>query len=428
MKNTYNLRSIAATAISQVLDNGQSLSAVLPELQRNINDKDKSLLQEICFGVLRYLPKLEWFISQLMEKPLTGKQRTLHYLIMVGIYQLLYTRIPAHAALAETVDGAVALKRPQLKGLVNGVLRSFLRQQVQLEERNENNNSQYLHPSWLLKRLQDAYPNEWQSIVDANNQRPPMWLRVNSQYHSAKQYLELLEQVDISAQLHPSRPSAICLDEPTPVSKLPGFEDGWSTVQDASAQGCAELLQPKNNENILDLCAAPGGKTTHILELAPKANVLAVDIDEFRLKRVKENLKRLKQHATVIEGDGTKPEQWADGQLFDRILLDAPCSATGVIRRHPDIKWLRRDSDINELAQLQSKILESVWPYLKPNGTLLYATCSVLPEENSLQVQNFLAKHSDACLNDGTEAGLQILPSTTGGDGFFYARLLKQAQ
>ncbi len=426
MKNTYNLRSIAATAISQVLDNGQSLSTVLPELQRNINDKDKSLLQEICFGVLRYLPKLEWFISQLMEKPLTGKQRTLHYLIMVGIYQLLYTRIPPHAALAETVNGAVALKRPQLKGLVNGVLRSFLRQQVQLEERSSNNSSQYLHPSWLLSRLQGTYPDDWQSIVDANNQRPPMWLRVNSQHHSAQQYLELLEQDEIQAHLHPTHPSAIRLEEPTAVTRLPGFEEGWSTVQDVSAQGCAELLQPLDGEYILDLCAAPGGKTTHILELAPKASVLAVDIDEFRLKRVKENLKRLKQHASVVQGDGTKPEEWAQNQQFDRILLDAPCSATGVIRRHPDIKWLRRDSDINELAQLQAKILDAVWPYLKPGGTLLYATCSIMPEENSLQVQSFLAKHNDACLNDGTKAGLQVLPTATGGDGFFYARFKKQ--
>lgn len=428
MKNTYNLRSLAATAINQVIDNGQSLSTVLPDLQRNINDKDKALLQEICFGVLRYLPKLEWFISQLMEKPLTGKQRTLHYLIMVGIYQLLYTRIPAHAALAETVNGAVALKRPQLKGLINGVLRSFQRQQVQLEERIANNNSQYLHPSWLLKRLQTAYSNEWQAIVEANNQRPPMWLRVNSLHHTAEQYLGLLEQVEITAHLHPTHPSAIRLEEPTAVTKLPGFEDGWSTVQDVSAQGCAELLEPQNGENILDLCAAPGGKTTHILELAPKANVLAVDIDETRLKRVKENLIRLKQHATVVQGDGTQPEKWADGQQFDRILLDAPCSATGVIRRHPDIKWLRRDSDINELAELQAKILEAVWPYLKTGGTLLYATCSIMPEENYLQIQKFLAKHTDARLNDGTEAGLQILPSAEGGDGFFYARLIKQAQ
>lgn len=428
MKNTYNLRSLAATAINQVIDNGQSLSTVLPDLQRNINDKDKALLQEICFGVLRYLPKLEWFISQLMEKPLTGKQRTLHYLIMVGIYQLLYTRIPAHAALAETVNGAVALKRPQLKGLINGVLRSFQRQQVQLEERIANNNSQYLHPSWLLKRLQTAYPNEWQAIVEANNQRPPMWLRVNSLHHTAEQYLGLLEQVEITAHLHPTHPSAIRLEEPTAVTKLPGFEDGWSTVQDVSAQGCAELLEPQNGENVLDLCAAPGGKTTHILELAPKANVLAVDIDETRLKRVKENLIRLKQHATVVQGDGTQPEKWADGQQFDRILLDAPCSATGVIRRHPDIKWLRRDSDINELAELQAKILEAVWPYLKTGGTLLYATCSIMPEENYQQIQKFLAKHTDARLNDGTEAGLQILPSAEGGDGFFYARLIKQAQ
>ena len=426
MKNTYNLRSIAATAINQVLDNGQSLSTVLPDLQRNINDKDKALLQEICFGVLRYLPKLEWFISQLMEKPLTGKQRTLHYLIMVGIYQLLYTRIPPHAALAETVNGAVALKKPQLKGLINGVLRSFQRQQVQLEERITNNTSQYLHPSWLLKRLQTAYPDDWQSIIEANNQRPPMWLRVNSQHHTATQYLNLLEQSEITAHLHSSHPNAIHLDEPTAVSRLPGFEDGWSTVQDVSAQGCAELLEPQNGENILDLCAAPGGKTTHILELAPKANVIAVDIDELRLKRVKENLIRLKQHAVVIQGDGTQPETWAQGQQFDRILLDAPCSATGVIRRHPDIKWLRRDSDINELAQLQSQILEAIWPYLKPGGTLVYATCSIMPEENGKQIQSFLSKHNDACLNDGTDAGLQILPSTNGGDGFFYARLVKK--
>ncbi|MGG4610544.1 16S rRNA (cytosine(967)-C(5))-methyltransferase RsmB [Providencia sp. Me31A] len=428
MKNTYNLRSIAATAISQVLDNGQSLSTVLPDLQRNINDKDKPLLQEICFGVLRYLPKLEWFISQLMEKPLTGKQRTLHYLIMVGIYQLLYTRIPAHAALAETVNGAVALKRPQLKGLINGVLRSFQRQQTQLEERITNNNSQYLHPSWLLKRLQSAYPKEWQSIANANNQRPPMWLRVNSQHHTAAEYLDLLKQANIDASLHSEHPSAIRLNEPTSVSKLPGFDEGWCTVQDVSAQGCAELLQPKNDEYILDLCAAPGGKTTHILELAPKANVLAVDIDDTRLKRVKENLIRLKQHATVVQGDGTQPEKWAKEQQFDRILLDAPCSATGVIRRHPDIKWLRRDTDINELAQLQSQILEAIWAYLKPGGTLLYATCSIMPEENSEQIQNFLAKHTDACLNDGTKAGLQVVPSTDGGDGFFYARLIKQTQ
>ncbi|MGG7475453.1 16S rRNA (cytosine(967)-C(5))-methyltransferase RsmB [Providencia sp. R1] len=426
MKNTYNLRSIAATAIFQVLDNGQSLSTVLPDLQRNINDKDKALLQEICFGVLRYLPKLEWFISQLMEKPLTGKQRTLHYLIMVGIYQLLYTRIPPHAALAETVDGAVALKKPQLKGLINGVLRSFQRQQVQLEERIANNTSQYLHPSWLLKRLQTAYPEDWQSIIEANNQRPPMWLRVNSQHHTAAQYLNLLEQSEITAHLHPSHPNAIRLDEPTAVSRLPGFEDGWSTVQDVSAQGCAELLEPQNGESILDLCAAPGGKTTHILELAPRANVIAVDIDEYRLKRVKENLIRLKQHAVVIQGDGTQPEKWAKDQQFDRILLDAPCSATGVIRRHPDIKWLRRDSDINELAQLQAQILEAIWPYLKPGGTLLYATCSIMPEENGKQIQNFLSKHNDASLNDETDAGLQVLPSTNGGDGFFYARLVKK--
>ena len=427
MKNTYNLRSMAAQAISQVLDRGQSLSTVLPDLQRNISEKDKSLLQELCFGVLRVLPKLEWCIGQLMAKPLTGKQRTLHYLIMVGLYQLMYTRIPAHAALAETVNGAVALKRPQLKGLINGVLRTFQRQQQQLEERSENNASRYLHPSWLLERIQSAYPDDWNAIVEANNKKPPMWLRVNQQHHSRDEYLSLLAAEEIIGYPHANHPSAIRLEEPTAVTRLPGFHDGWVTVQDASAQGCAELLEPQNNDKILDLCAAPGGKTTHILELAPKANVLAVDIDEQRLKRVHENLNRLNMHAKVIMGDGKTPEQWASGETFDRILLDAPCSATGVIRRHPDIKWLRRNEDIAVLSQLQAEILRSIWPFLKVGGTLVYATCSILPEENSQQVSRFLAEYPEAQLNDGTEAGRQMLPEIDGGDGFFYARLIKQA-
>ncbi|UNH27148.1 16S rRNA (cytosine(967)-C(5))-methyltransferase RsmB [Moellerella wisconsensis] len=427
MKNTYNLRSIAAQAISQVLDRGQSLSTVLPDLQRNISDKDKSLLQELCFGVLRVLPQLEWYISQLMAKPMTGKQRTLHYLLMVGIYQLAYTRIPAHAALAETVNGATALKKPQLKGLINGVLRSFQRQQEQLEERVVNNASHHLHPSWLLARLQTAYPDHWEAIVAANNQKPPMWLRVNSLHHSTADYLSLLTQAEIKAYPHPEHPSALRLAEPTAVTKLPGFNEGWVTVQDVSAQGCAELLAPQENEYILDLCAAPGGKTTHILELAPTANVLAVDIDEQRLKRVKENLQRLKLHAKIIVGDGRTPDKWVKDEKFDRILLDAPCSATGVIRRHPDIKWLRRNDDIATLVTLQAEILEAIWPKLNVGGTLVYATCSILPDENSQQILQFLERHPEALLSDGTIAGHQILPEIEGGDGFFYARLTKKA-
>ncbi|HFO2533981.1 TPA: 16S rRNA (cytosine(967)-C(5))-methyltransferase RsmB [Yersinia enterocolitica] len=429
MKNTYNLRSIAAKAISQVLDQGQSLSTVLPGLHNNISDKDRALLQELCFGTLRVLPQLEWCIQQLMARPLTGKQRVFHYLIMVGLYQLIYTRIPAHAALAETVEGATALKRPQLKGLINGVLRQFQRQQVELLERAGNNDSHYLHPSWLLARFKRAYPEQWQQILDANNQKPPMWLRVNRLHHTRNEYLELLKQAGIEATPHDVFPDALRLITPCAVNSLPGFELGWATVQDASAQGCVDLLDPQDGEQILDLCAAPGGKTTHILEAAPKAHVLAVDIDEVRLNRVKENLKRLQLHAVVRVGDGRTPEAWCGEQLFDRILLDAPCSATGVIRRHPDIKWLRRDSDIAELAQLQSEIIEAIWPKLKKGGVMVYATCSILPEENQQQIMAFLQRHAEAELVEtGTTAlpGKQNLPHPEDGDGFFYAKLIKR--
>ncbi|WET15711.1 16S rRNA (cytosine(967)-C(5))-methyltransferase RsmB [Yersinia intermedia] len=429
MKNTYNLRSIAAKAISQVLDQGQSLSTVLPGLQKNISDKDRALLQELCFGTLRVLPQLEWCIQQLMARPMTGKQRIFHYLIMIGLYQLVYTRIPPHAALAETVEGATALKRPQLKGLINGVLRQFQRQQVELLERAANNDSRYLHPSWLLTRIKQAYPDQWQQIVDANNQKPPMWLRVSRLHHTRGEYLDLLKEAGIDAEPHAYYPDAVRLITPCAVSDLPGFELGWVTVQDASAQGCVDLLDPQNGEQILDLCAAPGGKTTHVLEAAPKAHVLAVDMDEQRLSRVNENLQRLKLHAVVRVGDGRTPETWCGDQQFDRILLDAPCSATGVIRRHPDIKWLRRDSDIAGLAELQSEIIEAIWPRLKKGGVMVYATCSILPEENQQQIAAFLQRHSEAELVEtgtNTAPGKQNLPHPEDGDGFFYAKLIKR--
>ncbi len=428
MKNTYNLRSIAAKAIGQVLDQGQSLSTVLPGLQKSISDKDRALLQELCFGTLRVLPQLEWCIKQLMARPMTGKQRPLHYLLMIGLYQLIHTRIPAHAVLAETVEGAVALKRPQLKGLINGVLRQFQRQQEELLQRAVNTESRYLHPGWLVTRLKKAYPQQWEEILLANNQRPPMWLRVNRMHHTRDEYLALLEQAGIEAAPHAYYPDAVRLVVPCPVTALPGFEEGWATVQDASAQGCVEFLDPQNGQQILDLCAAPGGKTTHILEVAPKAHVLAIDIDEQRLTRVNENLQRLKLHAEVRVGDGREPATWAGDRMFDRILLDAPCSATGVIRRHPDIKWLRRDSDIAELAALQLEILDAIWPRLKNGGVMVYATCSILPEENSEQISAFLARHKDAQLvetGDKNQPGKQNLPHADDGDGFFYAKLIK---
>lgn len=429
MKKNINLRSIAAQAIEQVVEQGQSLSNVLPPLQQKVSDKDKALLQELCFGVLRVLPQLEWLINKLMSRPMAGKQRTIHYLIMIGFYQLLHTRIPPHAALAETVEGAVAIKRPQLKGLINGVLRQFQRQQEILLAEFEQTEQRFLHPNWLLKRIQKAYPQQWQQITQANNQRPPMWLRVNRNHHSRDAWLDLLAESGMEGFTHQDYPDAVRLACAAPVSALPGFDEGWVTVQDASAQGCMTFLKPQNGERILDLCAAPGGKTTHILEVAPQASVLAVDIDEQRLSRVYDNLKRLGMKAEVKQGDGRYPAQWCGDEQFDRILLDAPCSATGVIRRHPDIKWLRRDRDIDELAQLQSGILDAIWPHLKTGGTLVYATCSILPAENSEQIAAFLKRTHDERLDiTGTpeHPGQQNLPGAEEGDGFFYAKLCKQ--
>ncbi|MFP3036793.1 MAG: 16S rRNA (cytosine(967)-C(5))-methyltransferase RsmB [Arsenophonus sp.] len=423
-KKYYNIRIICAKIIAQVIDQKQSLSTVLHKWQKNISDKDKALLQELSFGILRVLPLLEWFIQQLVTKPLKGKQRIIHYLIIVGIYQLGFTRIPAYAALSETINGTIQLKLTKLNSLINGVLRQFQRKEKILNER-ASNNVKYLHPIWLLKKIQQAYPSQWKKILEANNQKPPMWLRVNQLYNSTNNYLVLLREAGIEASLSDDSKFAIKLKKPHSVNKLPGFNHGWVTIQDLSSQQCVELLAPKNGEHILDLCAAPGGKTTYILELAPRANVLTVDIDELRIKRIKENLKRLKLYARVIIGDGRKPHKWILNTKFDRILLDAPCSATGVIRRHPDIKWLKKHTDVQRLVKLQYEILEAIWPYLKINGILIYATCSILPNENKEQIQKFILLHPEASLNNDIGLGKQILPSQHGGDGFFYSSLIK---
>lgn len=422
VKNPVNLRALVANGVSQIVEDGQSLSVLLPVMQQKIADRDKSLLQELCFGMLRTLPQLDWFASQLMQRLLTGKQRDLHYLILLGFYQLLYTRIPPHAVISETVNATVALKRPGFKGLVNGVLRQFQRQQQALCAASQQQPCHYLYPDWLLTRLQQLYPQNWQQIVHASNQHPPMWVRVNRQRISRDSWLQRWQELGKQAYPHPHSPDALRLETPGPVHQLPGFDQGWVSVQDVNAQRCVELLAPADQETILDMCAAPGGKTTHILELAPDTRVLALDIDRQRLVRVAENLRRLGMQAELQADDGRFPQQWSANRQFDRILLDAPCSATGVIRRHPDIKWRRHDDDIARLAALQAELLNSAWSCLKSGGTLLYATCSLLEQENQQQIDQFLATTPDAQLAAPVE---QWLPEIDYGDGFFYAKLRK---
>jgi 16S rRNA (cytosine967-C5)-methyltransferase len=427
-----NIRALAAQCLFQVVDKGQSLSQLLPQYQQRANEKDRGLLQALCYGVLRYLPELEFSINQLMASPLKGKQRPVHFLLLVGLYQQKYTRIPDYAAVGETVNGCQQLKFGNLKKLVNGVLRNAQRYCVKLPD-DVPDAVKYNHPSWFIKQLKQHYPQQWQSILHYNQQKPPMWLRVNQMKITLDDYLKLLNNEDIQyQQVHDN--GAILLADACDVNNLPGFTEGLISVQDAAAQYAALLLECETQQNILDCCAAPGGKTCHILEsVNNNAKVLAIDIDSNRLHRVQENLARLQLSAEVLTADAAHPETWWNQQPFDRILLDAPCSATGVIRRHPDIKWLRKADDILQLAQLQQQILHKLWPLLAPNGILLYATCSVLPEENSKQIQQFLANTPDAELvkmeqqTSSDTIGWQLLPDENNHDGFYYAKLRKIA-
>ena len=431
-----NIRALAAKCCYSVIDQGRSLGDELPRQQDKVNLKDKGLLQEICYGVLRYLPELEHDVRALMQKPLTGKQRVFHFLLLVGVYQIKYMRIPDHAAINETVSATSALKNRHMKALVNGVLRNFIRASETTASKAEvlSDAVRFCHPGWFIKKVQQSYPVEWQSILDANQQKPPMWIRANEQHQSSADYQKLLETAELSIASIEPLSQAIELTRPIDVIKLPGFEQGWASIQDGAAQQAARLLDCQPNDIVLDCCAAPGGKTCHILENTPDiASMTAIDVEASRLVRVEENLKRLGLTANVIAADAADSKSWWQGQLFDRILLDAPCSGTGVIRRHPDIKWLRKASDIDTLVLLQRQILKEIWSLLKPGGTLLYATCSILPQENAEQVKYFIEHHTDAQLlpiDNGEslekgDIGWQLLPGDKNMDGFYYAKLLK---
>ncbi|MFT8257811.1 MAG: 16S rRNA (cytosine(967)-C(5))-methyltransferase RsmB [Candidatus Symbiodolus clandestinus] len=427
---TLNVRAVAAVILQQVLQQGRSLSPLLKTPPFKVADVDRSLLQAICYGALRILPRLEWLLQQLMSTSLLKKQPILHYLLLTGGYQLLEMPIPAYAVIHESVNATKQLKRPQLAGLINAVLRQWMRQQAVLQQRTDQPLAyQTCHPDWLVQWLQQAYPQQWQPIIQQNNQQPPLWLRVNQQCTTSRAYGEQLQTAGFKPIFHPTLDMAVGLPDSVAIKQLPGFAEGMVTVQDCSAQQCVPLLDPQAGELILDLCAAPGGKTTHILEWAPKAQVVAVDQDSIRLQRLVENVQRLQQTVTWIVGDALEPHTWWTGEQFDRILLDAPCSATGVIRRHPDSKWLRRPSDIATLAYKQQALLKAIWPYLKPGGLLLYTTCSILPEENQQQIKAFLAAErtaSNLLVGMGGLLGWQVLPQAQGGDGFFYAKLIKR--
>ena len=430
-----NVRLVAAEAIGQVL-RGRSLSAVLPKYSEKVADNDQALFKQLCFGTLRWYPQLQAIVNHLMSKPIKDKEREIQALLACGIYQLMYMRVADHAAINETVAATVKLKRLWAKGLVNAVLRNFQRQQQQITE-NLSTNTEFAtaHPQWLVSRLHKAWPIQAEEILQANNLQAPMCLRVNALRCTRDDYLQLLADADIGASPTQYSDCGVMLDSPQDVTKLPGFADGLVSVQDESAQLAASLLDVQPGHRVLDACCAPGGKTCHILESQPKLSSLtAIDLEEKRLERCKDNLQRLDLQANLIAADVGAIDQWWDNNSFDRILLDAPCSASGVIRRHPDIKLLRQDTDIENLSKIQTELLEKVWKTLRKGSMLIYATCSVLPQENDQVVAKFLATNDDASLltieadwGKATDYGRQIFPSAKGGDGFYYSRLQKNS-
>ena len=429
-----NPRAAAARVLVEVLEQRRSLDQALPPGLSGVEEGSRGLVQELCYGVLRWRLRLEALAARLLHKPI--EDAALHALLLAGLYQLLYMRVATHAAVDQTVASCVALGKPWAKGLINATLRNYLRNSATLlAELEQSEQATTAHPAWLLERLQADWPDDWRAIAAANNQRPPLWLRVNTRRTTREAYLEQLAAAGLKASAPPHSPQAVLLEEPVSVDALPGFQQGLVSVQDAAAQQAAALLGARPGERVLDACAAPGGKTCHILELQPElGELVAVDHDARRIERIQENLTRLGLRARLLAGDASQPQTWWDGKLFDRILLDAPCSGTGVIRRHPDIKQLRTEADIEAQSRVQQAILTALWPLLRAGGMLLYATCSILRRENEQPIQQFLASRTDA----RTEAihfswheqarasvGATILPGEQHMDGFYYARLHK---
>lgn len=428
------VRAAAARALVPVITGKGSLAGLD---DHRVVARDRALFKALCYGTCRTLPRLEALAAKLLVKPFKVRDADVQALLLLGIYQLLYLRVPAHAAVGETAGAARLLGKEWATRVLNGCLRRLQRESAALQaEADRDPAVALLHPKWLLKELRQAWPDDWRTIAEANNRPGPMTLRVNRRHGDREAYLDRLDAAGLEGRLCLHAPDGITLEAPCDVHDLPGFDAGHVSVQDEAAQLASVLLgpvlAPRPGARVLDACCAPGGKTAHLLEIFD-IDMHAVDSDAERLARVEDALERLGLEASLGHGDATGRDWW-DGTPFDAILLDAPCSGSGVIRRHPDIKRLRRPADIPALAALQANLLDNLWPLLAPGGTLLYATCSVLPEENHEQVAAFLARTPDAesttpgdvAWGRPAGAGRQLLPEIDSHDGFFYARLRKR--
>lgn len=423
------VQCLAAETVSRVLA-GRSLDAELAMTWRDeatLTVQERGAVQDLSYGVLRHLGFLEAILGQLLHRPPTDV--LVRHLLQVALYQLLHSKTQPYTIVDHAVPACAQLGFPQAQGLVNAVLRNFLRRRAELEAAAATTDEgRYSYPQWWIAKLAAQFPQNYREILEAGNARPPLTLRVNRRRIARDAYLEMLAGAEIAAR--PAGRHGVIIGKPRPIAQLPGFADGLASVQDAGAQLAAELLDVADGMRVLDACAAPGGKTAHLLELAD-LELTAVDIDADRLQRVADNLTRLSLCAQLLRADAEQPEQWRNMGTFDRILADVPCTASGVVRRHPDIKWLRQQSDIKAMSIRQTRILDTLWQLLRSGGKLLYATCSVFDEENNRQVEQFIARHSDArqlflpLPADGLKhIDGQLLPDAA-HDGFFYALLEK---
>ncbi len=423
------VQCLSAGVVMRVLA-GRNLDIELAATWRNeaaLTAQERGAIQDLAYGVLRHLGNLEGLLAQLLHRPLTDVP--VRHLLQVALYQLRYSKARPYTIVDHAVPACAQMGFPQAQGLVNAVLRNFLRRRAELETAAlATDVGRYSYPQWWISRLAAEFPQDYRKILETGNTRPPLTLRVNRRRITREDYLAMLADAGIDAS--PVGRHGLIIDKPRPIAQLPGFADGLASVQDAGAQLAAELLDVADGMRVLDACAAPGGKTAHLLELSA-LELTAVDIDAERLQRVADNLTRLSLRARLRQADAGEPAQWRDAGSFDRILADVPCTSSGVVRRHPDIKWLRQRGDIAKLAVRQTRILDTLWQLLGRGGKLLYATCSVFSEENNRQVEQFIARHPDArqlflpLLADGLKhIDGQLLPDAA-HDGFFYALLEK---
>ena len=427
-------RAAAVDVLSAVLVNRRSLATAKSLVDPVPDARDRALAMELVYGVLRWRIRLEALLAQLLRKPLKPRDQDIKLILLIALYELIELHTPDYAVVNEAVAQARRIGKQWASSMVNAVLRNFLRERENLLAAVDSDRTARLsHPAWLIERIEQDWPDAVEQILAANNGRPPMWLRVNLGRVSVADYLDRLKAEGLDAQTHPLAKAALKLEPPLDVGRLPGFGEGLVSVQDASAQLAARLLDVTTANRVLDVCAAPGGKTCHVLEAGAELEMTAVELEPSRLLKVQQNLDRLGLRATLVVADASRAGDWWDGQPFDRILVDAPCSATGVIRRHPDIKSLRQPEDLQSLTGTQQRILSQSWQMLRPGGVLLYVTCSILRQENEAQIARLLSEQPDAVevpieANWGIRCrhGRQLLPGDMGGDGFYFARLKKR--